>query len=107
MKCEDRIKTVPHKQCLYIFIAHVSFLRKPMKNVLYNKNNKPRKKKTEYRIQRIWGSNIKAKRIPWMMMNSSHKKTALQPTEEGIVPIKAEGTGVSKVVFLREKTKRI
>ena len=45
MKCEDRIKTVPHKQCLYIFIAHVSFLRKPMKNVLYNKNNKPRKKK--------------------------------------------------------------
>lgn len=42
-----------------------------------------------------------------MTMNSSHKKTALKPTEEGTVPIGAKGTGVSKVVFLREKTKKI
>lgn len=57
------------------------------------------------------GSNVKkkkkAKRIPWMMVNSSHKKTALKPAEKGTAPIRVEGTEVSKVVFLREKKKKV
>lgn len=40
-------------------------------------------------------------------MNSSHKKTALMPAEKGTIPIRVEGTEVSKVVFLRKKKKRI
>lgn len=41
-----------------------------------------------------------------MLMNSSHKKTALKPAEKGTVPIRVEGTEVSKAVFLRKKKKK-
>ena len=40
-----------------------------------------------------------------MMRNKSHKQAVLKPAKEGSVPIRVEGTGLSKVIFPRKKKK--
>lgn len=60
-----------------------------MKNVLNKIKINQEKRMWESRKQEF--QQKKAKRIPWIMMNSNHKKTALKPAKKGIAPIKVKG----------------
>lgn len=75
-----------------------------MKNIL-NKIKIINQEKRMWDPENRSSKRKKAKRIPWIMMNSNHKKTALKPAKKGTTPIKVKGSFKDSIPKRKEKKK--